>query len=323
MLALRIRDQELAVADVPVPEPEGEALVRVIKSGVCGTDLELVKGYSGFLGTPGHEFVGLIETSGGRPDLTGKRVVGEINAGCRLCEWCLSNDPRHCPNRTVLGIVGRDGAHAEFLTLPAGNLHVVPDRISDEEAVFVEPLAAAVEIGERFDFSSVTDVAVIGDGKLGILCARALAAKYRGLCLRLVGRNESKLNLAASTAIETMHSGQIDKLRGHFDVIVEASGSASGFDSALELVRPRGTIILKSTYHGPAGWDASRIVVNELTIMGSRCGRFGPAIDLLASNQIQVADLISEEFPLSKGVAAFHRAGAKGVLKVLIDMGRN
>ena len=309
--------------DVSVPKAESEALVRVIKSGVCGTDLELVRGYSGFGGIPGHEFVGVVESSADRPGLIGKRVVGEINAGCDKCNLCRFGDPRHCPNRTVLGIVGRDGAHAEFLTLPARNLFGIPASISDEEAVFVEPLAAAVGIGDRFDFAAVGNVAVIGDGKLGILCARSLVAIHPQLSVSLIGRNESKLKLAATTGIEPVLTGQADKLRSYFDVIVEASGAESGFASALELIKPRGTIILKSTYHGLASWDMSRVVVNEVTVIGSRCGRFGPAIERLASNQIKVADLISDEFPLSEGLAAFDRAGAKGVLKVLIHTGQN
>ena len=322
MRALRIQDGELNVQNVPEPVPDGEALVRVLKSGICGTDLELVKGYSGFAGTPGHEFVGVVESAADRPDLVGKRVVGDINAGCGNCAQCLSGDSRHCPDRTVLGIIGRDGAHAEFLNLPTRNLYVVPDGISDEEAVLLEPLAAAVGMNERFDFARAKNAAVIGDGKLGILCARSISAMHRGKAVTLVGRNDSKLKLAAAEKIETIFADETANLNGCFDVVVEASGSESGFGSALDLVRPRGTIILKSTYHGLARWDASRVVVNEITVVGSRCGRFEPAIELLASNQIKVDDLISEEFSLSDGVAAFQRAGSKGVLKVLLDMSK-
>lgn len=321
MLALRIHDQRLDLHDIPALQADGEALVRVAKSGICGTDLELVKGYSGFEGTPGHEFVGIVESSSSRPELVGQRVVGEINAGCGICELCRSGDPRHCPGRTVLGIVGRDGAHAEYLKLPDRNLHIVPDKVTDDEAVFIEPLAAAVGIDERFDVAAAENVAVIGDGKLGILCARSLAAKG-GIQVTLIGRNAAKLKLADSPEIETVLADQATNLRGHFDVVVEASGSETGFAFALELVKPRGAIVLKSTYHGLAKWDASRVVVNEITIVGSRCGRFGPAIELLASNQIKVADLISEEFPLSGGVAAFERAASRGVLKVLLNMGK-
>jgi threonine dehydrogenase-like Zn-dependent dehydrogenase len=319
MKALRIQNNQLMVADVPMPETDGEALVRVIKSGICGTDLELVKGYSNFSGTPGHEFVGVVESADLKPKLIGKRVVGEINAGCGVCALCIASDPRHCPKRTVLGIVGRDGAHAEYLKLPAVNLLGVPDNISDESAVFVEPLAAAVGIMERAHINNEAKIAVVGDGKLGILSARALAAS-RSNGVVLFGKNSDKLALASSGSFETINIQTVSNLPTQFDVVVEASGSESGFETALQIVKPRGTIVLKSTYHGRAGWDASRVVVNEIEVVGSRCGRFAPALDLLASNQIRVEDLISDEFRLTNGVQAFERAGAKGVLKVLIGM---
>ena len=321
MLALRIQDNRLAVQEMPNLVPNGEARVRVLKSGICGTDLELVKGYSGFRGTPGHEFVGQVEESEVRPDLNGKRVVGEINAGCGTCTLCRSGDQRHCADRTVLGIVGRDGAHAEYLRLPARNLFELPNEISDGAAVFIEPLAAAIGINESVNFFGTERVAVIGDGKLGILCARAIEATSGASSVSLIGKHEDKLKLAERSGIETLQIGDSGALTNHFDIVVEASGSESGFASALELVKPRGKIVLKSTYHGLAKWDASRVVVNEITVVGSRCGRFQPAIDALASNQILVEDLISEEFSLSDGAAAFERAASKGVLKVLINMG--
>jgi threonine dehydrogenase-like Zn-dependent dehydrogenase len=323
MKALRIQNNQVNVANVPVPERDGEALVRVIKSGVCGTDLELVKGYSGFQGTPGHEFVGVVGLSIDRPELNGKRVVGEINAGCGICDLCLGGDYRHCPTRTVLGIVGRDGAHAEFLKLPSRNLFEVPANVSDAAAVFVEPLAAAIGISELCNFQPQDRVAVIGDGKLGILCARGLNILPMIGSLILIGKNDEKLSFARKSGIETAKVDEIYNLKGHFDVVVEASGSESGFDTAMQIVKPRGRIVLKSTYHGLTAWDASRLVVNEVTVIGSRCGRFGPAIELLASNQIEVLDLISEEFSLSDGVAAFELAGRKGVLKVLINAAEN
>jgi threonine dehydrogenase-like Zn-dependent dehydrogenase len=319
MRALRIQNNQLNLGEVPLPESEGEALVRVIKSGVCGTDLELVKGYANFNGTPGHEFVGIVEIADQNPGLVGKRVVGEINAGCGTCELCKAGDPRHCPDRTVLGIVGRDGAHAEYLTLPAVNLLQVPDHISDESAVFVEPLAAAVGITERVDIKEDDKIAVVGDGKLGILSARALAAiGFKNVVL--FGKTTSKLALASGGSFETFEFQTTQKMPFGFDVVVEASGSESGFETALQIVKPRGTIVLKSTYQGRAGWDASRVVVNEVTVAGSRCGRFAPALELLASNQIKVDDLISDEFKLSDGVKAFEKAGSRGVLKVLISM---
>lgn len=318
MLALRISDQNLTLQNTATPNAESEALVRVIKSGICGTDLELVKGYSGFSGTPGHEFVGVVESAHDDPQMIGKRVVGEINAGCGNCELCASGDPRHCPNRTVLGIVGRDGAHAEYLKLPTRNLLEVPESISDESAVFVEPLAAAIGITERVDFGRGEKVAVIGDGKLGILCARSLVATTETNNLILFGKHAEKLELVSKSGIETQNVANATDLERQFDIVIEASGSQSGFATALEIVKPRGTIVLKSTYHGPANWDASRVVVNEVAVVGSRCGRFEPALQLLSSNQIEVEDLISEEFSLSDGVAAFDRAGTRGVMKVML-----
>lgn len=320
MRALRIDSGNLQLADMSVPATEDEALVRVSMSGICGTDLQLLKGYSGFRGTPGHEFVGVVESADDSPDLVDKRVVGEINAGCGVCVLCKTGDSRHCPSRTVLGIIGRDGAHAEFLTLPSRNLLVVPDNIPDEEAVFVEPLAAAVGINERFQFAVGSKVAVIGDGKLGILCARALNATPPAKSVTLIGKHREKMDLAERSGIETVAAADAVKLSRHFDVIIEASGSETGFASALDLVKPKGTIVLKSTFHGLPTWEASRVVVEEVTVVGSRCGRFEPALELLSSNQIQVADLISEAFSLSDGIAAFDRAGAKGILKVLLKM---
>jgi threonine dehydrogenase-like Zn-dependent dehydrogenase len=320
MKALRIDDGNLKLGEVLLPAADGEAVVRVIKSGICGTDLELVKGYSGFQGTPGHEFVGVVE-SANRNELIGKRVVGEINAGCGECESCKAGDSRHCPTRTVLGIVGRDGAHAEYLKLPSRNLLEVPENISDDAAVFTEPLAAAVGITERVEINRDDKVAVIGDGKLGILCARALRATTPPRSITLIGKHSDKLELAAKDRIEGRLRKETCEMKSVFDVVVEASGSQSGFASALDLVKPRGTIVLKSTFHGVPTWEASRVVVNEISVVGSRCGRFAPALDLLSSNQIRVEDLISEEFSLTNGVAAFERAGTKGVLKVLLNTG--
>ena len=320
MLALRINNQKLNLQNINRPEKSDEALIRVLRSGICGTDIELVKGYSGFSGTPGHEFVGIVDSSDDKPHLVGKRVVGEISAGCGTCELCMTGDPRHCPNRTVLGIVGRDGAHAEYLKLPTRNLLEVPQSISNESAVFVEPLAAAMAITERVDFGGGKKVAVIGDGKLGILCARALAASRSAGDLVLFGKHAEKMLLLTKSGIETKDVFTSTNFERQFDIVVEASGSQGGFATALEIIKPQGTIVLKSTYHGPANWDASRVVVNEVTVVGSRCGRFEPALRLLASNQIEVEDLISEEFSLSNGVAAFDRAGTRGVVKVMLRM---
>src|SRR6267143_441925 len=275
MKALRYENQKLLVADVPPPRVEGEALVRVTLSGICNTDLEIARGYAGFEGTIGHEFVGVIENlpdlskaralaRAGQPPLPsltvglltpGQRVVGEINAGCSVCDLCRAGDPRHCARRTVLGIVGRDGSHAEFLKLPMTNLLPVPDEISDQHAVFTEPLAAACGILERADVTELTRVAVIGDGKLGLLCAQVL--KTTGAPVTLVGKHQSKLDIAARRGIETILLDQTQKKKREFDVAVEASGSPAGFRLALDLLRPRGILVLKSTFHGSTGIDAA------------------------------------------------------------------
>ncbi len=320
MRALQFKDGKLTVETVSVPDHGGEALIRVLASGICNTDLEIVRGYAGFSGTLGHEFVGVVERADDAPALIGKRVVGEINAGCGECELCRNGDPRHCPQRTVLGIVGRDGCHAEFITLPSRNLVELPSAIADEEAVFVEPLAAAYGITEQVSVGPEDRIAVIGDGKLGLLCAMSLAQKRPQLTL--IGRHRSKMAIAEDYGIDGVMADDVSKFGRVFDVVVEASGSESGFASAVALVRPRGKIVLKSTFHGTPVWPASRIVVDEITVVGSRCGRFGPAVDLLAAKKISLGRLISDEFPLSDGVAAMKRAGEKGVLKVLLRMGQ-
>jgi threonine dehydrogenase-like Zn-dependent dehydrogenase len=333
MKALRYENQKLAVSDVPEPRVDGEAVVRVTLSGICNTDLEIARGYAGFAGTIGHEFVGVIESmsearpsgragSPSEPSLTaglltpGQRVVGEINAGCGRCDLCHGGDSRHCATRTVLGIVGRDGAHAEFLKLPAVNLLPVPDEISDQRAVFTEPLAAACGILERTSITKDTRVAVIGDGKLGLLCAQVLATT--GAPIVLVGKHEGKLQIAARRGIETTTVDEAQSRAKQFDVAVEASGSATGFALALDLLRPRGVLVLKSTFHGAAEMDAARIVVDEISVVGSRCGRFGPALELLKTGAVDVESLISEELRLAEGLRAMERAAEPGVLKVLL-----
>jgi threonine dehydrogenase-like Zn-dependent dehydrogenase len=340
MKALRVEKRGIAVREVDKPKRDDEALVRVILSGICNTDLEIARGYAGFRGTIGHEFVGVIESlpssgaearpsgranalvTSSEPSLTvgplqvGQRVVGEINAGCGNCDLCRAGDPRHCPSRTVLGIVGRDGAHAEYLRLPIRNLLPVPTKIADEHAVFTEPLAAAWGITERASITSDTRVAVIGDGKLGLLCAQALA--LTGAPLLLVGNHAEKLRIAERRGIETTTVKKAEKRKREFDVVVEASGVASGLALALNLLRPRGTLVLKSTFHGASEIDTARLVVDEISIVGSRCGRFAPALDLLKKGAIELDSLISEEYPLSKGVLAMDRASKKGVLKVLL-----
>ena len=319
MKALRYEDGRLGVAEVDAPRGEGgEAVVRVLASGVCNTDLEIVRGYAGFTGTLGHEFVGVAESAPGAPELVGRRVVGEINAGCGRCELCRAGDPRHCPARTVLGIVGRDGAHAEFLRLPTVNLLPVPDEVGDERAVFAEPLAAACGIVERARVEAGMRVAVVGDGKLGLLCAQALRA-LTGAHVTLVGKHPSKLDIARRRAVETFTLDALPRSAAReFDVAVEASGSPAGFALALSLLRPRGTLVLKSTFHGTTEVDAARLVVDEISVVGSRCGRFRPALELLRRDAVDVESLITEAHPLAEGVRALERAAAPGVLKVLL-----
>jgi threonine dehydrogenase-like Zn-dependent dehydrogenase len=317
MKALRFENNRLNLAEIEKPSPVGEALIRVSRSGICNTDIEIVRGYAGFEGTIGHEFVGVVEEAKDAPQLVGKRVVGEINAGCGVCDRCRQGDPRHCAMRTVLGIVGRDGCHAEFLTLPAGNLLEVPDEISDQRAVFAEPLAAAYGIAEQVAITPETRVAVIGDGKLGILCAWSLGIKSDNL--KLVGKHRSKLQTAERSGnIEGILLADAKKMNREFDLVVEASGSESGFATALDLIKPRGKLVLKSTFQGKPRWEAWRVVVDEITIIGSRCGRFAPALELLKDERLNVESLISEEFPLAEGVTALEKAAEKGVMKVLL-----
>ena len=318
MKALRFENGQLGLADVAVPGREGEALVRVRVAGVCNTDLEIVRGYAGFEGTLGHEFVGEVERAPGAPELEGRRVVGEINAGCGRCQLCRAGDSRHCPARTVLGIHGRDGAFAEYLTLPVANLLPVPDEVPDERAVFTEPLAAACGITERARVEAETRVAVIGDGKLGLLCAQALKATT-GAGVTLVGRHDGKLEIARGRGIRTSKADELPaSFERAFDVAVEASGSPAGFETALRLLRPRGTLVLKSTFHGTTELNAAPFVVDEISIVGSRCGRFTPALELLRRGAVETDALIDGEFPLSEGPRALERAAEPGVLKVLL-----
>lgn len=315
MRALRVGDGTTSLADVAAPEPRGEALVRVVMSGLCNTDLELARGYMGFRGTIGHEFVGVVEDPGGGPLARGARVVGEINAGCGACERCERGDPRHCPTRTVLGILGRDGAHADLLRLPARNLVEVPAGVSDEHAVFVEPLAAACGVLERCPIAAGERVAVIGDGKLGLLCAMALAP----FAPLLVGKHAGKLAIAAARGIETASPDEARRRGRVYDVVVEASGGAAGFGLALDLLRPQGALVLKSTFAGDTPLDAARLVVEEIRVIGSRCGRFAPALDLLARGAVDVAPLVSDVVSLDRAEEAMRQAAAPGVLKVLLS----
>jgi threonine dehydrogenase-like Zn-dependent dehydrogenase len=299
--------------DLAVPEPPpGETLVRVLLAGICRTDLELVRGYYPWIGVLGHEFVGIVER--GPEDLLGRRVVGEINAVCRQCVTCRAGRPTHCERRTVLGIIGRDGAFAHYLTLPVENLHLVPDSVSDEAATFVEPLAAALEVGEQVSVRPSERVLVVGDGKLGQLIARVLALS--GIDLAVLGRHPRKLEMLERLGIPTLLPDAVVEAR--YDLVVECAGNDSGFATALDAVRPRGTLVMKSTYAGRLTLDASRIVVDEITVVGSRCGPFAPALRLLSEGRVAVDELIDQRYPLERGLEAFAAAETKGTLKVLI-----
>lgn len=312
MQALWLEDGTLTLRDVPIPVAKpGDAVIRVRLAGICNTDLELQGGYYQYAGIPGHEFVGVVESHGG--ELDGQRVVGEINVTCGKCSQCRTGRSSHCVDRTVLGIRNRDGAFAEFTSLPIRNLHVLPDGVPDESAVFVEPLAAALQIQNQVQFKDSDRVAVIGDGKLGNLVAQTLA--MTGCELVVVGRHAAKLAFLEARGVAT--TTEVEDVEG-MDIVIECTGNSGGFSTAVEVVRPGGTIVMKSTYSGRLEIDASAIVVNEITLVGSRCGPFGPAIELLQTEKIDVQSLIRETFPLERAVDAFECAATRGVMKVLI-----
>lgn len=318
MLAVWLENQTVTLQEIaaPIPPPD-EALVRVLKAGLCNTDVELTRGYYPYTGVIGHEFVGVVESDG---EWRGQRVCGEINArppGCD-CPPCQRGDCTHCEWRTVLGIVNRPGACAEYLALPFANLHAVPDSVSDEEAVFTEPLAAAFEILEQTEVGPGQTVYVVGDGKLGLLCAQALA--LTGCALTVIGKHADKLALLARRGLRTTTLNNLPTHRA--DVVVECTGSPAGFELARSLTRPRGTLVLKSTYAGNLTVDMSRLVVDEVTVIGSRCGPFGRALRALAEGEVEVTNLIHARYPLREAVAALEHAQQPGVLKVLLEIGR-
>lgn len=308
--ALRLRD------DLPLPEPLlGEALVRVRLAGICNTDLELLRGYYPYAGVPGHEFVGTVERAAGAPEWVGRRVVGEINAACGACVTCRAGRRTHCERRTVLGIVKRDGAFATHLLLPIENLHAVPEALSDEQAVFAEPTAAALEVQQQVRVAAADRVVVIGAGKLGHLVAQTLV--LTGCRLKVIGRSPHPLTLLAARSIATATADRIEPRAA--DLVVECTGNAQGLELARRAVRPRGTIVLKSTYHGAVELDLSRFVVDEITLVGSRCGPFAPALELLAAGRVDPRPLVEARYPLAEAVAAFEHAARPGALKVLVD----
>lgn len=303
----------------PMPEPEdGEALVRVLMAGICNTDLEIIKGYMGFKGVLGHEFVGVVERVAGvaGSGLEGKRVVGEINLACGRCDSCRAGLETHCASRSVLGILAKDGAMAEYLTMPARNLIAVPDGMKDDEAVFTEPLSAAFEIMEQVHVWPTARVLVMGDGKLGLLCAMALVTTQAEVVL--LGRHESKLAIARRRGIRTITNP--DEAGGRsWDIVVEATGSAEGFGMALGLVRPRGTVVLKSTVASGVSINLAPVVIDEITVIGSRCGPFHPALRAISGGVVDVLPMISGIYKFEDAGSAFMHATAKGSLKILLD----
>src|SRR5712692_1446317 len=314
MLSVRLEDGRVEVHEAPLPpRPPGFALLRMLCAGICNTDLELQRGYYGFSGTPGHEFVGEVVEARDSA-LVGRRVVGEINLCCGACDWCRLSLGRHCPKRSVLGIVNHPGAFREFLTLPERNLHVLPDSVPNEIAVFTEPLAAACEILDQVHIPCSSQVAVLGDGKLGLLVAQVLHAY--GFRVHQFGHHKEKLQIARRAGVSTERVGK-QLPRAAYDWVVDATGSKVGLKQAVEMARPRGTVILKSTLHGTVGMDTAPMIVNEITLVGSRCGRFEPALELLKNGTINVADMIAERMPLDQAPRAFRTAARKGVLKVL------
>lgn len=321
MRALLLDDQLRVVDDYPQPSPAaGQALIRVLKAGICSTDLEVVRGYKSFRGVPGHEFVGIVEE---HPDSAwiGERVVGEINLACGACENCRTGRPTHCSQRAVLGLQGHDGACAEYLTLPVVNLHRVPPDLPDDVALFTEPLAAAFEILQQIHVRPTDRVVLLGAGKLGLLCAQVLALTQCDLTV--VGHHPPKLELAQTWGIATRltASGQeLPPALQQADVVVDCTGSPAGFDDALRLVRPRGTVVLNSTYHGRTEADMTAVVVKEVTVVGSRCGPFAPALRALAAGKVDVQPLIQARYPLQEAVAAFEKAAQPGILKVLLEV---
>jgi threonine dehydrogenase-like Zn-dependent dehydrogenase len=305
------------VDDYLVPEPaEGEALMRVSIAGICGTDLEIIEGYKGFKGVIGHEFVGRVERiKSGDKRLLGKRVVGEINIGCGLCKYCLEGLQNHCASRKAIGISGKDGAMAEYLALPVENLFEVPEGITDEEAVFIEPLASAFEILRQIQIRSDDRILVLGDGKLGLLIAFVLKISYTDVTL--VGKHENKLKIAEKKMVKTLFLKNVDRKK-EFDVVVDATGSAEGFKTAMGMVKPRGTIVLKSTFTEEQTLNLTGIVVDEITVVGSRCGPFETALNALTQKNVDVRPLITAVFPFDAAKEAFVEAMKRDSLKVLV-----
>lgn len=299
----------------PIPK-KGEALVKLSMAGICNTDYELTKGYMGFKGILGHEFVGVVEeVNHENKNLLGKRVVGEINCGCNNCEWCYQGLERHCPNRQTLGIWQKDGCMAEYVAMPLETLIEVPENVSDEQAVFVEPLAAGLEILEQLHIQPIQKVVILGDGKLGL--TTALALNSSNIDVLLVGKHQNKLDIAKDQGVKTKLLENME-IKKEWDFVVEATGSISGFEMALNLTKPRGTLVLKSTVAATKEFNLAPIVIDEIRVQGSRCGRFAPALRLLESGKIDFKSLISGVYSVDKAIEAFEKNKEKDTLKVLL-----
>jgi threonine dehydrogenase-like Zn-dependent dehydrogenase len=313
----KIKDREPKIVGATNSRPESgddqAALIKVHLAGICSTDLQIFKGYMDFRGVSGHEFVGSVVE--GPEIFIGKRVVGEINFACGRCEFCRRDLNRHCPNRSVMGILKADGAFAEFVAVPVVNLHVVPESLSDEEAVFTEPLAAAFEILEQVQLNPGDEVLVLGDGKLSFLCAQVL--RLASANVALVGKHPHKLKLIKRFGVRTMLLS--DWKPKQFDVVVEATGAASGLQLAMSAVRSRGTLVLKTTIAGEHKVSLAPLVINEITIVGSRCGIFPPALEALSEKTVSVTPMIEKIYPLSEAIAAVMHAGNPGARKILLQ----
>lgn len=306
------------------PEPkEGEALIKVSLAGICNTDYEITKGYMGYVGILGHEFVGVVEeVNSANPqdrEWIGKRVVAEISYGCNdpECEWCAKKNYRHCPNRHTLGIWRKDGCFAEYMTMPVNVLFEVPENVPDEQAVFVEPLAAACEITEQLHIEPMQKVVVLGDGKLGLTTALTLHAQ--NLDVLLVGKHQNKLDIAKAQGVKTQLLQDFAQAPV-YDIVVEATGTASGFETSMRLVKPRGVLVLKSTVATGKELNLAPIVINEITVLGSRCGQFPPALRLLENNRINFKSMISKIYSVDEALEAFEANKAKDSIKILIKM---
>ncbi len=317
MRALYFKDGRIGERKTGKPRPaRGEALVKVLYAGICSTDLEILEGYMNFSGIPGHEFSGIVETP---RRLAGRRVTGEINVGCGRCDLCRGGLAKHRPDRTVLGISGRDGAFAEYLTLPVANLHTIPDGVSDMEAAFTEPLAAACEIPERVEIGTSSRVAVLGDGRLAAMVAQVIGLRTKALTV--MGIDRGKMSVFADLGFETVDLAEAPSMKRAFDIVVECTGSAGGLPEAARLVRPRGTIVLKSTFHAPLEWNPSSIAVDEITITGSRCGPFETALDLLEKGLVKTAPFLTAVYPFDRWETALRRARERDAFKILLDLG--